>query len=170
MHRRAPHHGQRASYLSATRRLAPCSSITEHQKLPSPPSLVLLLPALPSRSTPTSGRRAPPWPPRELLFHYRSPSIERPCSSHLHPPQSLHDLLSVPRLRAAVANRALAAVAGCRSLPTAVRGQANPARLWPNCAAPRVCAGPWVLPRSFVDAGDDHGRWSRKPAISSAVN
>ena len=86
----------------------------------------------PSLSTPVRERRAPPWPSRQLLCHYHSPSVERPCSSHSPPPQSLHDLLSVPRLRAIEANRALAAVAGCRSLPMAVRGQANPTHLRPN--------------------------------------
>ena len=101
----------------------------------------------PSLSTPARERRAPPWPSRQLLCHYRSPSVERPCRSHSPPPQSLHDLLSVPRLRASVADRAMATVAGCRSPPTAVHGQATAGRRRP-CKSPEpVRAGPHVLRR-----------------------
>ena len=48
MQQSAPHHGQRVSHLYATRHLVPCSSKTERQSYPTPPSLTLLLLASPA--------------------------------------------------------------------------------------------------------------------------
>jgi len=146
MRRSHPHHGRRASYLSATCRLAPCSSITERQKLPSPPSLASPTHcpplALPHTNAENGHGRC------ELEFgRRRSPTSERFAAQQ--PPPLPSPCLAPSRAHARPSywppeqRRRLAA----RLHATGVCGQGATAHLWTSRGHTRVRTTPLAIPR-----------------------
>ena len=142
MHRSAPHHGRRVSNLRATCYLMPCSSITKRQKLPSPPSLVLPLPASPSRLRLPAGAK--------LRHGRRGSSFATEASCSRAQQRASHERLPVSSSGQQGAGkhrrRSNSRTAACS------RGQEAMGHLWWRYDRLRVCLDAAVLVGRFLAA------------------